>query len=130
MCRLPHDRDLITAILEICKEVSVLHGWFTIIGAVKNATYGVYDQSQKVYVTHKENSPQEIIFCGGNVSLKDGAPFVHAHILLGDEKGNTKGGHLFSETIIFAGEMFMQAFSGKPPERVHDLTTDLYLWQE
>lgn len=102
---------------------------FSVIGAVSSATIGAYDQKQQVYVTSKEEAPLEIVSCIGNVSLKDGKPFIHAHILLADEQGKTIGGHLFSETIIYAGEINLQELTGKPMERTYDNDTGLMLWE-
>lgn len=127
--RLPHDKDLIASIEEFCKENSIKMAVFSLIGAVKSAAIGAYDQKQQVYVTFAEKAPLEIITCTGNISLKDGTPFVHAHIELGDEQGKTFGGHLFSETIIYAGEIDIQELTGKPLERAYDETTGLALWK-
>jgi hypothetical protein len=102
---------------------------FSTIGAVSSVTFGAYDQKQQVYVTFTEKAPLEIVNCFGNVSLKDGDPVVHAHIILGDKQGKTLGGHLFSETILFAGEIDLQELTGKPLERVYDDTTGLMLWK-
>ena len=38
------------------------------------------------------------------------------------------GGHIFSETIIFAGELHIQAFAGPPFDREQDDQTGLMLW--
>ena len=127
--RLPHGRDLINIIEEFCKKALIQMATFSVIGAVSSATIGAYDQKQQVYVTFKEEAPLEIVSCIGNVSLKDGKPFIHAHILLADEQGKTIGGHLFSETIIYAGEINLQELTGKPMERTYDNDTGLMLWE-
>lgn len=127
--RLPHGEDLITSIEDFCKDASIQMATFSIIGAVSSVTIGSYDQKQQVYVTSMEKSPLEIINCTGNVSLKDGNPIIHAHIVLCDEQGKTIGGHLFSETIIFAGEIELQELKGTPMERSYDNTTGLMLWK-
>jgi uncharacterized protein len=127
--RLPHGKDLIQSVESFCKENSILMATFSLIGAVTSATIGAYDQKQQVYVTFKENSPLEIVICAGNVSIKDGNPVVHAHILLGDEQGKTISGHLFSETLLFAGEIEIQELTGNPIERASDTTTGLMLWK-
>lgn len=54
---------------------------------------------------------------------------MHAHVVLGDEQGNTIGGHLFSESIVFAGEIDLQELIGEPLERSYDETTGLLLWK-
>ncbi len=126
--RLPHGKDLIASVEAFCEKNEIQMGTFSIIGALSSMTIGAYDQKQQVYVTFKKEMEFEIVSCIGNISLKDGKPFVHAHIILGDGKGETTGGHLFSESIVFAGEIDILEFSGKPFERMHDQTTGLMLW--
>ena len=128
--RLPHGKDLIASIEDFCIESSIQMATFSVIGTVSSATIGVYDQKQQVYVTFTENMPMEVITCVGNVSLKDQAPVIHAHIVLGDERGKIIGGHLFSETVLYAGEMDLQELVGKPLERLYDRTTGLFLWSD
>ena len=127
--RLPHGKDLITFVEDFCKKVSIQMATFSVIGAVSSVTMGAYDQKQQVYVTFTEEAQLEIVNCIGNVSLMDGNPVVHAHIVLGDKQGKVMGGHLFSETILFAGEIELQELTGKPLERAYDDTTGLMLWK-
>ncbi|MBW2568128.1 MAG: DNA-binding protein [Deltaproteobacteria bacterium] len=126
--RFSHGGDLINSIEEFCKKASIQMAVFSVIGAVSSYTIGVYDQKQQVYVTFTEKAALEIVSCTGNVSLKEGKPFIHAHILLTDEHGKTIGGHLFPETIIYAGEINLQELTGKPMERTYDNNTGLMLW--
>ena len=128
--RLPHGKDLITSIENFCTASDIQTATFSVIGAVSSATIGAYDQKQQVYVTFTENMPMEVVTCIGNVTLKDQVPVIHAHIVLGDEHGKIIGGHLFSETVLYAGEMDLQELIGKPLERVYDRTTGLLLWSE
>ena len=125
---LPHGKDLITSIENFCTASDIQTATFSVIGAVSSATIGVYDQKQQVYVTFTKNMAMEIVTCVGNVSLKDQTPLIHAHIVLGDEHGKLIGGHLFSETVLYAGEMDLQELIGKPLERGYDRTTGLFLW--
>jgi predicted DNA-binding protein with PD1-like motif len=127
--RLPHGKDLITSIEDFCKALSIRMGTFSVIGAVSFATLGAYDQKQQVYATFTQKEPLEIINCTGNISLLDKDPVVHAHIVLGNEKGETTGGHVFSETIIYAGEIDLQELTGNPLERAYDDKTGLMLWK-
>ncbi len=128
MGRLPHGEDLIKSIEAFCAESAVSMATFAAIGAVTLVTLGAYDQKQQVYVTYTKEAPLEIVSCTGNISLKDGNPMVHAHILVADMHGKTIGGHLFSETIVYAGEIDLLELAGKPLERAYDTTTGLMLW--
>ncbi len=130
--RLPHGRDIIAAIEDFCIQQEILAGSFSLIGAVSAATMGAYDQQKQEYMSFKKEGNLEILSCLGNISLKDGQPFVHGHIALADESGQTTGGHLFSETTIFAGEIHLIELTGTPHcqslERIQDEITGLMLW--
>jgi predicted DNA-binding protein with PD1-like motif len=127
--RLPHGKDLIKSITSFCRHEQIQTATFSLIGAVLSVTLGAYDQKQQVYVSDQKTAPLEIVACEGNISLKDGEPFVHAHAVLAEEDGTTFGGHLFSETIVFAGEIQLQEWRGAPLERVYDPQTGLMLWE-
>jgi predicted DNA-binding protein with PD1-like motif len=127
--RLPHGKDLITSIEDFCKASSIQMATFSVIGAVSSATLGAYDQKQQVYATFTQEEPLEIVSCTGNVSLLDQDSVVHAHIILGNLEGKTIGGHVFSETIIYAAEIDLQELTGNPLERAYDDTTGLMLWK-
>jgi predicted DNA-binding protein with PD1-like motif len=129
LARLPHGEDLLKTMEAFCEKHGIRNGVFSIIGAVTSVTLGSYDQKQQVYVTAKKEEALEIVHCAGNISLKDGKVFVHAHAVLADEKGETTGGHLFSDTKVFAGEMYVRELVGSPLERAYDETTGLYLWK-
>ena len=126
--RLPHGKDLITSIEDFCIASDIQTATFSVIGAVSSATLGVYDQKQHVYVTFTESAAMEIVNCIGNVSLKDKIQVIKSHIVLADEHGKIIGGRLFSETILFTGEIDLQEMIGEPLERVYDDKTGLRLW--
>ena len=127
--RLPHGKDLLTAVEDFCAEHTIRTAVFSIIGSVTSATLGSYDQNQQVYVTYKKEEPLEIVHCTGNISVKDGVPHVHAHAVFADINGKTLGGHIFSETLVYAGEMYIQDLLGETLTREYDSSTGLLLWK-
>ncbi len=128
--RLPYGKDFVETIEEFCVQNSIQTGVFSVIGAVMSVTLGSYDQNQQVYVTVKKEEPLEIVHCTGNVSLKDGKVTGHAHGVFADMNGQTTGGHIFSETVVYAGEIYIQELLGTPLEREYDDRTGLSLWKE
>ena len=126
--RLPHGEDLSGILEAFCAGNNISTAVFSLIGAVSRATLGTYDQAQQVYVTFTVEGNLEILSCMGNISLKEGKPFIHAHLVLADEGGKTIGGHLFPGTIVFAGEVFIREMAGEPLAREHDDVTGLILW--
>ena len=121
-----HEEDLLGGLNSFCFENNITIGWVNIIGAVKKAKIGYYIQESKKYVDIEEssfNKPFEIAGCMGNISIKEGKPFAHLHIILTDEQGRAFGGHVMPGTVIFAGEFIIQKFKGEELKREYDNQT-------
>jgi len=125
--RFKDDVDLVQSITEVARSKGVKAGTFTAIGALKSAKLGYYDQRSHEYREIKIEAAMELASCTGNISLKGGEPFVHAHAVLSDENGNTRAGHLL-EGIVFAAEVHLTQLEGPGLERKYDKATELMLW--
>jgi predicted DNA-binding protein with PD1-like motif len=125
--RAKHDSDIVEFLTELAKKNRILAATFTAIGALKYAKLGFYDQETHEYLETLLSSPQEIASCIGNISVKEGEPFVHAHAVLADRDGNTKAGHLL-EGKVFAVEIHLTELLGTKIVRKKDTVTGLSLW--
>lgn len=127
--RLPTDGDLLGELQALCRLENIRLGVFSVIGALRCAKLGYYDQQAQAYVESVDLKEKfEIAVCTGNVSLKEGEIFVHAHITLGDREGRAFAGHLMPGSVIFAAEYVVQELLGPELERVYDEKTGLNLW--
>ena len=126
--RLEHDSDLLQAIEDAARAKRMSTGMFTVIGSVKRACIGYYDQQRKEYLKKELDQPLEIACCNGNISSREGEIMAHAHITLADDQGRCLAGHLMPGTIVFAGELYLQELRGQVLTRVHDDVTGLMLW--
>ncbi|MEO5370429.1 MAG: DNA-binding protein [Magnetococcus sp. DMHC-1] len=129
MGKLTHDSDLLEKLNRICQEKNITSGWLEGLGAVKRARVGFYDQNTQEYRYVDLDAPLEITHLVGNISSRDGQPFVHAHITFADHKGAAYGGHLAPGTIVFAGEILIRSFASTEFSRALDPVTGLYLWK-
>lgn len=120
--------DLLEGLTKVCTEQNITLGRVEAIGAVKSARIGFYNQESRLYEYLSLDCPLEITHLTGNVSLKDGVPFVHAHVTLADREGKCHGGHLVQGTTVFACEFILEAYEGTCLERKPDDETGLYLW--
>jgi len=127
LVRAKHDSELIASVTELAKENAITTGTFTAIGALKHARLGFYNQEKHEYTEVPLLSSQEIASCVGNISVKEGHPFVHAHAVLADQNGNVKAGHLI-EGKVFAAEIHITELTGEKLERKNDAVTGLSLW--
>jgi len=130
LVRLQHKGDILEELTRFCADNEINAAFISAIGAVEKGTIGYYDQVEKVYKSILFDEHMEIAHLGGNLSLKDGQPIVHAHIVLSKENGETFSGHLMSPTIIFACEANIAELKGEPLTRGYDEDTGLPLWSE
>ncbi len=131
MGRLDYKTDLLEEINKICIKENIKTGFINIIGAVSSLKTGFFDQEKKQYIhtVHQSQTPLEISSCMGNVSLKNGKPFCHIHIVASDRKGLCYGGHLMDETTVYAAEYIIQETIGEELVRELDEETKLPLWK-
>lgn len=127
LVRLDHGADLVDQISKLAVDEGILVGSFSALGALTQAEIAFYDQESHEYSELLVEENSEIVSCTGNVSIRDGKPFVHAHVVLAYSEGKTIGGHLLSGKI-FAAELFLIELLGEPMVRKSDETTGLYLW--
>jgi predicted DNA-binding protein with PD1-like motif len=123
--------DLREALQRACGEIGVWTAFFQLTGSVSEATFGVYDLQQRVYITERVDRAFEILACSGNISaasLKSAERSVNAGIVLADNSGNIKGGRLFSPTIVFAAEFVLQELIGGHLPRSYDPRTGMQSW--
>ncbi len=102
-------------------------GWISGIGAISGAEIGMFDIYKKEYKRKVFTGEYELVSLQGNISIKDGAPFVHAHIVFSDENYQTYSGHLFNTTISAAGEFVIHPGTRKIPREMNE-KVGLALW--
>lgn len=129
MGRLAYGDDLLNSLTAFVQEKGIRTGRVQMIGALQKAIVGFYDHKAGKYINCEFEKPMEVLNLTGNVSIKDGQPFIHAHVTLGDEKGQSFGGHLMEGTIVFAAEFIVEEFEGEDLIRKPDETTGLTLWE-
>ena len=73
---------------------------FKAIGALSAVELGWFDCADKKYHTSVRLDEQiELLSLIGDIALKDGAPAVHAHVVVGKKDGSAHGGHLIKAHV-------------------------------
>ena len=112
--------DVIASILAVVKQEGIDSASISGIGAVKDVTLGFYNLSRKEYDQKPFSGNFELVSCLGNVSEKEGEPFVHAHVSMSGPDFNTISGHLFSAKIAVVGEFVLRPFENKVVRKMDD----------
>jgi len=126
--RVPEGEELLKFINEFAKKNNVLIGTVSAIGSLKNPRIGYFDEEAGEYKVIELTGAYELVSLAGNISLKDGEPFAHIHVALGDSDGMIYGGHLV-EGEVFVAEIFIQELLGELLERKLK-ENGLALWDE
>jgi uncharacterized protein len=98
------------------------------LGAVSGATISFLDADAKRYEPHELAEQMEVVSLIGNVTLRDGQPFVHAHVSLGRRDLSTVGGHLNDLSVNPTLEVWLMPEAGAV-QRTFDEACGLYVMQ-
>ena len=104
------NEKVMDTLIRFCKDQAITNGKISGIGAVKEIEIGSYDTIGKEYIRKQFPDVWELVSYEGNVTLKDGDPFVHGHVVLSNHDMKTIGGHLFEMTVAAVGEFFLRKF--------------------
>jgi predicted DNA-binding protein with PD1-like motif len=76
------------------REQGLTAAHFTGIGAFSDVTLGYFDWERKEYDEIPIDEQVEVATLAGDVAVQDGEPKVHAHLVVGDRRGQAHAGHL------------------------------------
>ncbi|HKT21753.1 MAG TPA: PPC domain-containing DNA-binding protein, partial [Nitrososphaerales archaeon] len=86
-------------IVDLASRDKISTALLTAIGGVSELTVAYYDRETKTYENHEYREDLEVTSLVGNVTIKDGKPFVHAHGTFGRRDMSVIGGHVVSATV-------------------------------
>ena len=104
------NEKVMDTLTRFCIDKGISNAKLSGIGAVKETEIGAYDTIKKEYIRKEYSDILELVSFEGNITLKDGSPFPHAHVVLSDHNMTTAGGHLFETTVAAVGEFFLMEF--------------------
>jgi predicted DNA-binding protein with PD1-like motif len=126
--RLATGSDLVEQLEQFCAERDVRAAWVSVIGAVSHAAFAYFEQDERRYLELSSATHHEITGFVGNISIRDGRPFLHAHATFADREGASVGGHLLPGCTVFAAEVTIREMSDVELVRTPDEVSGLSLW--
>ena len=82
--RLDKGEDVFISLYEIIKQENIQSCWINGIGLLEEVEIGSYDLEKKEYNRCKLDGTYELTSLMGNLSTKEGMPFLHLHVSLSD----------------------------------------------
>ena len=121
--------EIMEALAAFCKENEIYAGSVSGIGAISEATFRFLDPVTKKYVDKTFSEQMEITCLIGNISQKDGKPYLHVHVTAGRRDYTCVGGHLLSARVNGACELLVEDFFEASLGRRFDDETGLNLYE-
>ncbi|MDV3276920.1 MAG: DUF296 domain-containing protein [Nitrososphaerales archaeon] len=87
-------------ILRIAKKEKIRTARVEAIGGVNKLELAFFNHEEKKYEKRKFNEFMEVTSLLGNITLKDGKPFLHMHGTFGRRDSSVVGGHLVSGSVF------------------------------
>ena len=91
--------EVVACLQDFCKEQKLSAARFTAIGAFSRATLAYFNWETKEYDKIPVDEQVEVLVLAGDVALHEGAPTIHAHVVVGKRDGSAHGGHLLEAHV-------------------------------
>lgn len=114
--------DVITVLTELCEKENIAYAHVSGIGAVSKATVGFYSLSEHQYLSKTFDEPMEMVSLLGNITRKDGKPYLHLHASFSDRDCRVVGGHLNKAVIGVTAEIFVTVIDGEMGRKINPVT--------
>src|SRR5439155_25214621 len=89
---LARGEDLLAGLNAAVTELGYRAATLQVIGGLDEAVLGYFDDQAEEYVPTRTKHV-EIAAGLGNVSIRDGRPFIHLHLVVSERDGRAVGGH-------------------------------------
>ncbi len=126
LLRLFPGEEVVESLLLFLGRHSVASGALSGIGALGEVELGFFRRHERTYTRQVMNGEWELLSLAGNACRKEGEPFIHAHVVLGDENLRAIGGHLFRGVVSATVEIVIHAWT-TAIERSRDPDLGLFL---
>jgi predicted DNA-binding protein with PD1-like motif len=102
--------EILSGLQELAETHHITAAYITGLGGLSTATLGFGDPTlgfafRKVAVDEKA----ELVSLVGDISLRDGKPYVHVHCVVAVKDGSTRGGHMIEAHVDPVAEITVVA---------------------
>lgn len=110
--RIDRGEEVIEQLTRVVAAEGIRAGHVSALGATDEVTFGLFSIETQVYEKQTLTGKMEITSLIGNISEKDGAPYIHLHIGVCDKDMILHGGHLTACRISATCELFITVLDG------------------
>jgi predicted DNA-binding protein with PD1-like motif len=111
---------VIETFTKFCEENNINGGIFNGIGAFDYVKIGHFNTTTKRYMEHEFRESLEVLSVKGNITEKEGKPFIHMHAMVSDTNMRVYGGHLVEANVSVTLEVYVRKFEEKISRKYYD----------
>ncbi len=128
--RMDRGDEILTKLVELCRKEDIKVGSAVGLGAADRVELGLFDTTEKKYYKKELTGLMEISSLIGNISTKDGEPYLHFHINVCGRDLNATGGHLSACYVSATAEITVTKLEGTVERKMSDeVGLNLYEFQ-
>ena len=120
--------EITDALAAFCEETQIKSGIVGGLAAISEATFRFLDPATKQYVDRTFAEQMEVTCLTGNISRKDGKPYLHIHVTASRRDYTCIGGHLLTARVNGACELYVEDYALEGVGRRFDPETGLNLY--
>ena len=119
--RLDLGEEIVSSLTRLVADENIRLASVSAIGAANDVTIGIFNTVEKQYYSQRYQGDYEISALTGSVTRKEGEPYLHLHITIGNPvTGQVHAGHLTSAVISATLELFLQVWDGEVGRKFSD----------
>ena len=119
--RLDPGEEIVSSLTRLVADENIQLASVSAIGAANDVTIGIFKTAEKQYYSQRYQGDYEISALVGSVTRKEGEPYLHLHITIGNPvTGQVHAGHLTSAVISATLELFLQVWDGQVGRKFSD----------
>ena len=119
--RLDPGEEIVSSLTRLAADENIWLASVSAIGAANDVTIGIFNTGEKKYYSQRYQGDYEISALVGSVTRKEGEPYLHLHITIGNPvTGQVHAGHLTSAVISATLELFLQVWDGEVGRKFSD----------
>ena len=119
--------DLLEGLNAAVRELGIEAATLQVIGGLEEGVVGYFDPEGAEYLPIRTGHV-EICAGLGNVSIRDGEPFIHLHLALSGRDGAAVGGHAMEGCRAYVVEAYFRKLDGPAPVRREVEGLSLKVW--
>ena len=99
--------EVASGLTEFAEKHHITAGHFTGVGEFSTAVLGWTDPQKRAFKKIEINSNAEVVAFAGDISIRNGLPYVHAHCAVAIQDGSVKGGHFIEGHVGIVMEVYI-----------------------